>query len=356
RSLHVRYRNSILVILIFISAFLEVACAEQNLIEVQASGRGSSRTQAFQNAIEEAVRKNVGALIMSREILSNDLLIENIIQVSRADIQNAEILSERTEKGEVLLELKFKINKDIIDNALRKTSYSSGGGGAVSFRQRNYLERGLKAVNNFFSELELLDFINVDISDRSIDLNKSQLSLNIKIKFNNQKYFEQFAPSLTLILDNILNKELEPELETSSGSKLIYLSGHNRDFRGWLVPDVIFSAIIKSLNLDFKQNQILRTQRRLWINLALINAQGREMTLRRIPVQFPVTNILFFNLNNNLMIAPIFAVNDKNLFGSGLLLPDLKPADALEQRFIFELPREILTQISSIASWINLEE
>ncbi|MBQ3376839.1 MAG: hypothetical protein IJG62_01065, partial [Synergistaceae bacterium] len=181
-------------------------------------------------------------------------------------------------------------------------------------------------------------------------------SLNIKIKFNNQKYFEQFAPSLTLILDNILNKELEPELETSSGSKLIYLSGHNRDFRGWLVPDVIFSAIIKSLNLDFKQNQILRTQRRLWINLALINAQGREMTLRRIPVQFPVTNILFFNLNNNLMIAPIFAVNDKNLFGSGLLLPDLKPADALEQRFIFELPREILTQISSIASWINLEE
>ena len=123
-----RYRNSILVILIFISAFLEVACAEQKLIEVQASGRGSSRTQAFQNAIEEAVRKNVGALIMSREILSNDLLIENIIQVSRADIQNAEILSERTEKGEVLLELKFKINKDIIDNALRKTSYSSGGG------------------------------------------------------------------------------------------------------------------------------------------------------------------------------------------------------------------------------------
>ena len=69
------------------------------------------------------------------------------------------------------------------------------------------------------------------------------------------------------------------------------------------------------------------------------------------------------------MIAPIFAVNDKNFFGSGLLLPDLNPvghnlktiqvlnpADTLEQRFIFELPREILTQINSIASWINLEE
>ena len=63
----------------------------ENIIEVQASGRGLDRTEAMKNAIDEAIRKNMGTLIMSREELNDNDLFEKVVQVSRGNIKNAKI-------------------------------------------------------------------------------------------------------------------------------------------------------------------------------------------------------------------------------------------------------------------------
>ena len=330
-------------------------CAEPEIIEVQASGRGADRTQAMRSAIEEAVRQNLGSLIMSREILSDDKIIENIIQVSRGSVAGAEILSESTEKGEVRLDVKFKINKNILAQTARKPKPKQHGG--INIIQQNYLQRGISAVNSFFSELELIDFIDVSIDEINIDLNKGQLSLNVKISFNQEKYFNQFAPSLTFILDNILNNELEAELEGANQAEhAIYLMGRNRSFSGWVVPEAILDAIIKSLDLELKPQKPLVTQRRLWINIALLDAQGRELPQQRIPVSFPVTNILLFSLNkNNLIIFNKSVADPAVIIAPCMAYRGHGHTAYREQRFIFEMPREILRQVRSINSSINLE-
>lgn len=92
---------------------------------------------------------------MSREEIYEDALIDNVIQVSPAEIKNAQILSERTENGEVLLDVKFRISRKVIDDAAKKFRKNASGGN-VRIKRRAHLERGSNAINAFFSELELL--------------------------------------------------------------------------------------------------------------------------------------------------------------------------------------------------------
>ena len=146
--------------------------------------------------------------------------------------------------------------------------------------------------------------------------------------------------------------------------------GESRTFRGWAIPASFFEAMKNGLSLsDFDDRILLQTQKRLWINLELLDSGGRELSLQRIPVSLPVTNILFFSMQNkstplsltgnitpknSLICAPFLGIIDKSKSYYRSVFSD--KTDPLEQRFIFHLPRETLLRINSVASWLYLEK
>ena len=74
------------IFLLVMSAFMTCTAAytEGELIEVQAQGSGISREQAMMNALEEALRKTMGTMILSREEIINDELTAYALVIRRS--------------------------------------------------------------------------------------------------------------------------------------------------------------------------------------------------------------------------------------------------------------------------------
>lgn len=363
-----------LFVIFFILLMLCYAAYAEDLITVQASGRGSNRTEAMSSAIDDALRKNMGVLIMSREELKDDVMNDKIVQFSRGSVRDVQIISEKTENGEVLLSVNFQLDK----NALRENvrTFREGGGGTLEVKTRTSLERGTSVIGSFFGEIELLDFIDAKVEDRKIDHDKGEFSVSVRILFNREKYFKHFAEPLSAILDDIiLNSELDKELSdediSEKYSAVIYIFGKDRTFKGWTMPGKFFRAMIDSLRLDsFGGKNLLKTQKRIWVNLAFIDSGGRELSLQRIPVPIPITNILFFSAQgsvipsfwnamgygaaNAIICAPFFGTTDNAGMNYSSFFTDER--DPWEKRFIFHLPRETMLRINSIVSWLNIEK
>lgn len=355
---------------------LSEANTEHNdYVEVRASGRGNSRAEAMKNATDEALRKNMGTLIMSREEINGDLLTDRVIQVSRGSVRNARIISEKTENGEILLTVIFQIDTQALRDTAR--NFRMGKGGSIDIVRRLSLERGIKSISSFFGEIELLDFIDAETEDRKIDPDKGEFSVLVRILFNREKYIRQLASPLASILDDVLVSsdiftELEDKSPTEKYNAIIYILGENRTFKGWTLPQAFFEAMKNASFLEgFDGKTLLKTQKRIWVNIALLDSQGREISLHRIPVPIPITNIIFFSMQNNnfrspwhiadgnasmasLICAPFFGISSKNGTHYESLYSDrLAP---LEQRFVFHLPEETLSKINSALSWLNIEE
>lgn len=352
-----------------------LALADGGYIEVRASGRGNSRTEALANAIDEALRANVGTLFMSREEIADDVMRDKVIQFSRGLVKDTRIVSEKTENGEILITALIQIDADKLKEEARNFRRASSGD--VVIKQRTSLEHGAKVIGSFFREADLLSFIDTEIEDRKIDPAKGEFSLLVRIMFSRDKYFGHFVPALSSILDgSLLSSDIFPELYGGDPKEnhraVIYVLGENMTFRGWTIPGAFFEAVKDALSLeDFDGRTVLRTQKRIWLNIALIDSSGRELSLQRIPVPLPVTNILFFSLlpSNNpnpyflgiktqwqipIVCAPFFGISSKN----GAYYEQLFSGrnEPLEQHFVFHLPGEILSRVKSLELWLNLEK
>ena len=369
-----KFRRLALLGIFFVLSILCYASHADELITVQASGRGSNRTEAMSSAIDDALRKNMGTLIMSREELKDDVIIDKVVQFSRGSIKDVQIVSEKTENGEVLLTVSFQLDKNVLRETVR--NFREGGVGTTEVKTRTSLERGAKVIEAFFGEIELLDFIDAKVEDRKIDHEKGEFSVSVKILFNREKYFKHFAEPLSVILDDIiLNPKLEKELSdediSEKYSAVIYIFGKDRTFKGWTMPGKFFRAMVNSLGLDnFGGKKLLRTQKRIWVNLSFIDSGGRELSLQRIPVPVPVTNILFFSAQgsiipsfwnamgygaaNAIICAPFFGTTGNGGMNYSSFFTDER--DPWEKRFIFHLPRETLLRINSVVSWLNIEK
>ena len=152
----------------------------------------------------------------------------------------------------------------------------------------------------------------------------------------------------------------------------VYVHGQDRTFRAWKIPLPFFEAMKKSARLDdFDSEHILQTQKRLWVNLMLLDSKGRELSTERIPVHLPVTNILFFSMRSDsdssvwtvtgsttpelaLICAPFFGETDSGKKFYSNIYSDKR--DPLEKRFIFHLTADTLSRIHSVTSTLNLEQ
>ena len=362
-------------ILAFIIMIFTRAYAEENYINVESYGRGHDRQTAMENALEEALRKNMGTMIMTREELKNETLTEKIIQVSRGSINEAEILSERIINSEYILHVRFRIdsnhNKEAVMN-MRK-----GTGGKFNVKRRPFIENARNVIDSFFRKINILDFINAETEDRKIDIAKGELSITVRLSFNREKYLREFYTPLNDILDELLtspeiDSELSGEDEKIKYAVSLYVMGKDRTFTAWRMPLLFWEAMKNSAELnDSDSEHVLTTQKRLWLNLMLMDSNGRELSAERIPVNLPVSNILFFSMLNDsdsgvwsltgsitpeiaLICAPFFGETDSGKKFYSSIYSDRR--DPFEKRFIFHLPIDTLSRIHSVTSALNPEK
>ena len=343
---------------------------QNNYVSVQAYGRGHDRKTAMENALEEALRVKMGTMIMSREELNDDTLTEKVIQVSRGSIRDAEILSEERLNGEYVMHVRFRIDtKAIIETV---TNYRKVSGGKFDVKRRPLIKNGFDIIDSFFRGIKLIEFIDAEISDRKIDIEKGELSVSVSLTFNRDKYLREFYSPLSDILDELLtapefDSKLSGEDDKIKYAAVIYLLRDKRTLKGWRLPLPLWEAMKNSAGIHY--SDLLKTHKRLWLNLLLMNSEGHELSAERIPVNLPVTNILFFSVRNDsgiwsltgssvhdnvMLCAPFFGEydDDRNFYSS--IYSD--KTDPLVKRFIFHLPGEILSEINSVASILNLEE
>ena len=361
--------------IIFLSCASDVLLSAENFIEVQATGRGKDRIEAMQNAFEEAIRSGTSTLIMAREELNNEALIDKVIQVSRANVRDAEIIAEKVVDGEVLLTVKFLIDKKPIDDALknfRNFIFSNGSKLKVDVHNRDFFDYGYGLINSFFSGLDIPDFITIELDDIKIDTHKEQLSFIVRILFDRDKYYKKFSTPLTAILDNLISSPDYENLEKDYAA-MIYILNEEKSFKAWRLPLSFWDAVKDGLKLEnISDKKILRTQKRLWINIALIGPDGKELFIHRLPVHLPITNVLFFSMRNtpdpfaitneqseqlskfNLICAPFLGIIENS--GTSYQNVFYDKNDPIEQRFIFNLPREVLLKINNLAASLYLEK
>lgn len=348
------------------------AIALEKFIEIQSEGRGSNYTQAIQNALDEALRKNMGTLFLSREELNNESLIDKVIQVSRGGVKNSQVLTEISRANQIILTVKFLIDTDTVKEYIQNVR--EGFSGSVDVRTRPLIERGKSLIRSFFEGYNPLEFLEVKASDIMMDPNKSEFYTTIRLTMNRAKYLSHFAEPFAAILDEvILNDEFEAEIFDEPPERkhaaLIYILGKNMTFKAWTLPAALFDELVNSAGFEnYGDKILLQTQKRMWVNIRLIDKTGHEIDFHRIPVSIPVTNIIFFqshklsaplgmreNTANSLsiMCGPFLGISEVNGRRYQSIYSD--DNDPLEYKFVIRLPYETITKINSASVWLQSE-
>ena len=348
--------------------------AEENLIDIQASGTGATREEAMKNAVEEALRQSMGTMILSREELTDDSLIDKVIQVSRGSVKSSQVISETNHNGKFTLTARFSLDTREIQETAQKAGASSEG--RADIIRRPLLEHGRQVIRTFFEGLDLLEFLDVKLEELRIDPDKEEFFALVRLLVNSEKYTRLFYAPLTAILDEALPKSLDKELAgeatESRYSGIIYVLDTGRSFRAWALPKAFIEELRDSAGFDdFEGRTILRTQKRIWVNISLFDALGRELQYQRIPVLLPITNIILFSSGGSgvsspwgmlgspqpqlsIICAPLFGIRDNSGRRYNAFFAD--EADPFEQRFVFRLPKEVLSRVKNAVSWLQIEK
>ena len=116
-------------------ALLGVAAAAEGLFETVVRASGRTQEAALANAIDEAIRKNLGALLSGSEELTGDRLKERLVQFSRGTATRYEVLETAQGGDGVVLTVKVTVDPQAVRAAAR-TLREGGATGGVERRSK----------------------------------------------------------------------------------------------------------------------------------------------------------------------------------------------------------------------------
>ena len=114
--------------------------AADGLFETVVRASGGTQEAALANAIDEAIRKNLGALLSSSEELAGDRLRERLVQFSRGTATRYEVLETTQDDDGVVLTVKVTVDPQAVRAAAR-TLREGGSAGGVERRSTPLLTR-----------------------------------------------------------------------------------------------------------------------------------------------------------------------------------------------------------------------
>lgn len=366
RRFLVSLRGICLFTLLFLSVTAWAEGDNSELITVVAIGRGENKTDALENAVEEALRKCTGTLLLSREELTDDSFRKTVIQASRGSVKKTEILSSETqEDGLTVLTVKVQIDTKAITAIVTPEIKSEGVN--VRLYKRPLLDKGLNALYNFFKSLNLLDFMEVSLYGTP-EVNINTLKIAVQLAVREDVYQEKIVNPLSRLLDDVtlpagLNEELKDAPISNRQAATFYIMGANLSFKGWNLPKDFLDAFQRGGRFTVSGKTPLHTQKYLWLHVSLFDESGLEF--QRVPIPVYVTNILFFSLWGGSLNTPWYVVNGTRPSLTVLCAPFFGFAQGRERNYLsrlpqpelFELrlPQEILLRISRVELKLAIE-
>ena len=347
------------------------AAAAEGLFETVVRASGATKEAAVANALDEAIRKNLGTLLSGAEELAGDRLKERLVQFSRGTATRYEVLESGQDENGVVLIVKVTVDPQAVREAAR-TIRKGGTSGGLARRSTPLLDAGQDGLHTFFQSLDLARFLDVRIEDRTLDVRKGLLTAGVALSLNEARFERDFSEPLARLMDRVANSaglasELAEAYKTPSerSAAVFYLLGPNLSFRAWTLPAAFLDAARRGARLNDFGRATLRTHRRAWLHFSLRDASGSE--LERLPVPLNLSNVLLFSdqrseTGNPWFFAGIEERKDRNQL-SLIAAPLFGAASGRgyaffrehRQPFEFRLPQSQLTRVSDITVSLELE-
>jgi hypothetical protein len=342
-----------------------------DLFEVTVKARGSSQEEALASAIDEAIRRSVGALFAERTQADGDVLEEKLIQFSRGIVTNYKILESASDSsGEALTVLVTVDFSKLRENS--RTIIEGMSVGGIEQRRTPNLEFGQKALTNFLSSLRYEKFLMIRLENKQIDIRKRLLNVSISLNIDNKRYVDDFMKPLAGVMEEIFEspalwQEVKSEYEKNADrfAASFHVLGQNFTSRAWTLPRIFYETLKRDARFwDAKRGKI-QTHKRIWLHFSLIDENGAE--IERLPVHLKASNVLFFSGERKEATTPWFFMNiEPTKLKSSLTLiaapyfgamngNEYEFYDSFTQDFAFILPETLLNQVNDVKIALELE-
>ncbi|MDR2137402.1 MAG: hypothetical protein LBO68_03850 [Synergistaceae bacterium] len=346
--------------------------AGDDLFEVTVKARGADEEEALTSAIDEAIRRSLGALFAERSQLGGEILEEKLIQFSRGTATHYKILESSTDDSGVLLTVSVTVDSVKIKENVRAIKEGTGETGVERWQSPN-LETGQKALSAFLRNLRYENFLSVALEEKKIDVRKGLLTVTITLTLDRKEYVSKFTEPFEKTLDKIfalpaLRKEIEGEFESPIDrfAASFHVLGENFSSRAWTLPRNFYDVVKREARFWDAGRGKIRTHKRIWLHFSLFDGKGKEVG--RLPVHLRASNVLFFSEERKDSANPWFFAKLEEI-GAPKNYPTLIAAprfgtiaggdyvffERYTQPFAFRLPEELLTRIADVKVAFELE-
>lgn len=344
-----------------------------DLFEVTLKVRGASQEEALLAAVDEAIRRSLGAAFAERSQLDGDMLEERLIQYSRGSATHYRILDSSSDGFGVSLTVLVTVDSVKLRENARALKEGAGSAG-IGQRTVPHLDAGQKALSAFMKNLRYENFLEAKLENTQVDARKGLLSMTILLNFNRKRYFAEFSEPLTRVLDKVfvapaLWREIEGEYEHPEDrfAMSFYLLGENFSSRAWVFPRNLYETLRREARFWDAGKGRVRTHKRIWLHFSLLDSKEKE--IERLPVPLLASNVLFFSTERGESANPWFfmaveATGLKNKKDPSLIAAPCFGSvsgqgyefyEHFTQSFAFRLPEDLLKRVSDVKIALELE-
>jgi hypothetical protein len=350
---------------------VEPLTAGNDLFEVTVKARGANEEEALASAIDDAIRRSLGALFAERSQLEGEMLEEKLIQFSRGTATHYTILESSSDDSGVTLTVSVTVDSvKLKENA--RTIEEGTGSASVQRRQTPHLEAGQKALSAFFKNLRYESFLGVALEEKKLDPRKGFLTVTVALSFDRASYASNFAEPLMKTLDKIfaplaLQGEIQEEFAEPMDrfASTFHVLGENFSSREWMLPRNFYDVLKREARFWDATRGKIQTHKRIWLHFYLLDAKGKE--IGRLPVHLKVSNVLLFSEERKDSPNPWFFMK---LEETGIKVHSTLVAaprfgaiaggeyvffERFTQPFEFHLPEDLLTRIGDVKVALELE-
>ena len=194
---------------------LSVEAINDSLIVVESQGIGITRNEALMDARRNAVQQATG--VLSRGVIEviNDQVAENVVQLSRAFIENYQIEQEQQsgERWEVKITAWIR-GQDLLSVLVQKDPDISPLHGAGLFVRALTRQQQIKEASEIL--IEIFDSIpyenyvrtNIEVGGINLRSQAEEITLRVLFSFERERYFSQAVPLFSTVLDYVAEAKL----------------------------------------------------------------------------------------------------------------------------------------------------
>ena len=196
--------------------------AQPKTVKVQGRGIGVTRDSALKDAYRDAIERAIGVYVDAEQIVQNDELVsDKILTHSNAYIENYKIIKESTENNIITIRILASVKQDTLTRKLSdvmpKQTFMIGNELRNIHAKNSTTEKRAADSEALLSNV-IKDFnpvthlIRMNLSDNKplmVKMNDGKERLFYRFKFfvDTAKYYNEFIPSLTKVLDQIAVKK-----------------------------------------------------------------------------------------------------------------------------------------------------